>query len=480
MAQHDYILNDQNGANFRADLNSALSAIVSQNSGLLEPTTMVAYMMWADTTTNTLKQRNSTNTAWTVISNLNTSSVIVAAGKTLTVNNTLTLGGTDGTTMTFPTTSATLARTEAAQTFTGVQSFTSPDITTSITTGSTSFTAWSGATTLLTIGGTGASASLFAPSTLDTTSSTTGAIRTSGGISAAKAMWVGTDLTVNGGATIIGNLTVNGTTTTVNSTTVTIADPIFTLGGAAPPVSDDSKDRGIEFRWHNGSVAKVGFFGFDDSTGYLTFIPDATNTSEVFSGTIGDIEATNFRGALVGNATTATTLATTRAIYGNNFDGSAALTQIIASTYGGTGNGFTKFSGATTAEKTYTLPDAICTILTTNALVTSAQGGTGNGFTKFSGATTAEKTYTLPDATCTILTTNALVAVDQGGTGNSSYTNGQLLIGNTTGNTLTKATLTAGTNISITNGNGSIIINSAGASEAYADGIAVAMAIIFG
>lgn len=82
------------------------------------------------------------------------------------------------------------------QTFTGVQTFTSPATTTSITTGSTSFTAWAGATTLLTIGGTGASASLFAPSTLDTSSSTTGAIRTSGGISAAKAMWVGTKLTV--------------------------------------------------------------------------------------------------------------------------------------------------------------------------------------------------------------------------------------------------------------------------------------------
>jgi hypothetical protein len=73
----------------------------------------------------------------------------------------------------------------------------------------------------------------------------------------------------------------------------------------------------------------------------------------------------------------AATLTTARGIYGNNFDGSAALTQIIASTYGGTGNGFTKFSGATTAEKTYTLPDATTTILTTNAAVTGGQGGTG-------------------------------------------------------------------------------------------------------
>jgi hypothetical protein len=50
------------------------------------------------------------------------------------------------------------------------------------------------------------------------------------------------------------------------------------------------------------------------------------------------------------------------------------------------------------------------------------------------------------------------IAVDKGGTGQTSYTNGQLLIGNTTGNTLTKATLTQGTAIDITNGGGSITI----------------------
>jgi hypothetical protein len=47
----------------------------------------------------------------------------LAAGKTLTASNTLTLAGTDATTQTFPTTSATIARTDAAQTFTGVQTF---------------------------------------------------------------------------------------------------------------------------------------------------------------------------------------------------------------------------------------------------------------------------------------------------------------------------------------------------------------------
>jgi len=65
----------------------------------------------------------------------------------------------------------------------------------------------------------------------------------------------------------------------------------------------------------------------------------------------------------------AATLTTPRAIYGNNFDGSAALTQVIASTYGGTGNGFTKFSWPTTTEKTITIPDANMTITAAAATV---------------------------------------------------------------------------------------------------------------
>jgi hypothetical protein len=52
-----------------------------------------------------------------------TGTLTIAAGKTGTFSNSLTLAGTDGTTMTFPTTSATVARTDAGQTFTGTQAF---------------------------------------------------------------------------------------------------------------------------------------------------------------------------------------------------------------------------------------------------------------------------------------------------------------------------------------------------------------------
>lgn len=57
-----------------------------------------------------------------------TGTLTIANGKTLTVSNSLTLAGTDATTMTFPTTTATIARTDAAQTFTGVQTFSSAPV----------------------------------------------------------------------------------------------------------------------------------------------------------------------------------------------------------------------------------------------------------------------------------------------------------------------------------------------------------------
>ena len=111
-------------------------------------------------------------------------------------------------------------------------------------------------------------------------------------------------ITTTGNVSVGGTLTVNGTTTTVNSTTVTVDDPIFTLGGDTAPGSDDNKDRGIEFRYHTGAAAKVGFFGYDDSASAFTFIADATNSSEVFSGTAGNVAFGNIAGTLTTAAQT--------------------------------------------------------------------------------------------------------------------------------------------------------------------------------
>jgi hypothetical protein len=96
-----------------------------------------------------------------------------------------------------------------------------------------------------------------------------------------------------------------------------------------------------------------------------------------------------------GTAAKATILENTRTIFSFNFNGSQNLTGVISSVYGGTGNGFTKFTGPATTEKTFTLPNASATILTDNAAVTVTQGGTGRatGATAY-GIITAGNTAT--------------------------------------------------------------------------------------
>jgi hypothetical protein len=70
MSQHDYVIANGTGAAVRSDLNNALAAIVSQNSGATEPATMYAYQWWADTTTGLLKLRNGANNAWITLREL--------------------------------------------------------------------------------------------------------------------------------------------------------------------------------------------------------------------------------------------------------------------------------------------------------------------------------------------------------------------------------------------------------------------------
>ena len=95
------------------------------------------------------------------------------------------------------------------------------------------------------------------------------------------------ETTVNDNLTVTGNLTVSGTTVTVNSTTVSVADPVFELGASG---SDDNLDRGIKMKY-NASGAKFAFMGYDDSDGKFAMIPDASDSSSVFSGAKGTLKA---------------------------------------------------------------------------------------------------------------------------------------------------------------------------------------------
>ena len=65
----DYSIANQSGANFRAELNLILAAIVSFNSGSTPPSTTYAYQPWIDTGASPalLKIRNAANSAWITV-----------------------------------------------------------------------------------------------------------------------------------------------------------------------------------------------------------------------------------------------------------------------------------------------------------------------------------------------------------------------------------------------------------------------------
>lgn len=178
-----------------------------------------------------------------------------------------------------------------------------------------------------------------------------------------------------------------------------------------------------------------------NATMYPTWVTTTTgnlpqkvsSTKLTFNPSTATLTTTTFSGALTGNASSATILATTRSIYGNNFDGSAALGQIIASTFGGTGNGFAKLSGPATSEKTYTLPNASVAILTDNAAVTVAQGGTGlatltlNNVMLGNGTSTPQ--FVAPGTSGNILTSNGTTWASAAAPAASAVTVGSTTIG---------------------------------------------------
>lgn len=73
MSQHDYVINNDSGASVRADINSALQAILSSNSGTSAPTSTSAGTLWLDTTGGapyTLKIRDAGNNHWLTIASV--------------------------------------------------------------------------------------------------------------------------------------------------------------------------------------------------------------------------------------------------------------------------------------------------------------------------------------------------------------------------------------------------------------------------
>ncbi len=183
-----------------------------------------------------------------------------------------------------------------------------------------------------------------------------------------------------------------------------------------------------------GSATNVPTFTVD-AQGRLTAAADTAITFPFSSFDIATSPVTTTQTLVDGNTLTFAS--------GTFIDQTVAATDQVTADLSATGT-----PGATTflrGDNTWATPAG------SGGTVTSVDvsGGT-TGLTTSGGPITGSGTITLAGT----------LDVDNGGTGQTSYTDGQLLIGNTTGNTLAKATLTAGTNISITNGSGAITIDS--------------------
>ena len=186
-----------------------------------------------------------------------------------------------------------------------------------------------------------------------------------------------------------------------------------------------------------------------DVTGILPIANGGTQTSSITAGGVVYMGSTAATGLQALSPAAANKFLVSTGTATTNYP--AWSTATLATTYA-SGDLLYASSSNTVGGLTST---ATSVLITQGAAAPSwLQGATGNRLLKTSGSAISWGQVDLASGDVT-----GTLPVGNGGTGQTTYTDGQLLIGNTTGNTLTKATLTPGTNISITNGNGSITIN---------------------
>ena len=119
---------------------------------------------------------------------------------------------------------------------------------------------------------------------------------------------VADNLTVTGDATVSGNLLVVGDSSEVKADNLVVDNPTIAMGltNGSAPSADSGFDLGLKPHWHTGSGAKTAFLGVDVSTSAsapkLTYIPDASFSSDVVSGTAGTIVA-DVEGDVTGDLT---------------------------------------------------------------------------------------------------------------------------------------------------------------------------------
>lgn len=190
----------------------------------------------------------------------------------------------------------------------------------------------------------------------------------------------------------------------------------------------------------------------------------------------GNFSAGTITATLSGNASTATTagnVSGTVAIANGGtgqitksaaFDALSPMTTLGDVTYGGASGTGTRLAGNITTSKQFMSQTGTGTVSAAPvwSAVSKSDVGLANventALSTWAGSANITTVGTVGTGTWNATT----IGVSKGGTGQTTYTDGQILIGNSTGNTLAKGTITQGSGITITNGAGSITVANAG------------------
>lgn len=254
---------------------------------------------------------------------------------------------------------------------------------------------------------------------------------------------------IAGNLNLIGNLNITGSIDEQTVTNLAVTDLTIrtnkggTTAGAAGAGLQVEGDTAALIGAISYAAASATKFQIGDGTTQIDIVSTSA-TQTLTNKTIGVAQLSG-QVSISNGGTGASTAATA-------FNALSPMTTLGDVLYGGTAGAGTRLAGNTTTTRQFLtsvgngsvsaaptfsalaaadIPSLAASIIT-SGILTAAVGGTGNGFTAFTGPATSTKTFTLPNASAAILTDNAAVTVAQGGTGIQTTTAYGVILGGTT------------------------------------------------